>query len=71
MGSSGGVPPLVAGAERGAASIETTVENGGGEGGVTEVPAPGAELDVGGHRGGDLLMPAVDEVEERVGSRVR
>jgi len=43
------------------------VEDGGGDGGVTEVLAPGAELDVGGDGGGAELMSAIDQIPEHVG----
>ena len=42
------------------------IEDGGGEGGVAEVLAPVAERDVGGDRGGDVAVPTIDEVVERV-----
>lgn len=42
------------------------VEDGGGDGSVAEVAAPGAQLDVGGDGRRSVGVPAVDEVEERV-----
>ena len=41
-----------------------TVEDRGGEGGIAEKASPVAESDVGGDRGGDLAVTAVDEVVE-------
>jgi hypothetical protein len=43
------------------------VEDRSGQGGVAEVAAPLAERDVRGDRGGDLAVPTVDQVVERVG----
>lgn len=43
------------------------VEDGGGDGGVTEVLALRAEFDVRADRGGPELMPAIDQVPEHVG----
>ncbi len=45
------------------------VEDGGGEGGITEVAPPGGELDVGAEGGGGVAVPLVDQVEEGVGRR--
>jgi hypothetical protein len=42
------------------------VEDRGGQGGVAEVTAPVAERDIRGDRGGNVAMPAVDQVVERV-----
>ena len=42
------------------------VEDGAGEGGVAEVAAPVAERDVGGDRGRDAFVPAIEEVVESV-----
>ena len=43
-----------------------SVEDGHRDGGVAEVAPPVAESDIGGHRGRDTAMPAIDEVEEHV-----
>jgi len=43
------------------------VEDGGGDGGVTEVLSPGAELEVGGDGGGAELVPAINQIPEHMG----
>ena len=43
-----------------------TVEDGDGEGGIAEVLAPGAELDIGGEGGRGSAVAAVDQIEEGV-----
>ena len=42
------------------------VEDGGGDGGIAKVLAPGAQLDIGGNGGGGLEVTAVQEIEEHV-----
>ncbi len=44
-----------------------SVEDGRREGGVAEVFPPTTELDIGAQNGGDLLVAAVEQVEQRVG----
>ena len=46
-----------------------SVEDGGREGGVTEVFPPTTELDIGAQNGVGLLVSAVEQVEQRVGGR--
>lgn len=43
------------------------IEDRGGDGGVAEVLAPRAQLDVGGDRGRPELVSAIDQVPEHVG----